>query len=107
MTDEEIEFALKQYVTGGGRNVMNMDWAGTLDYINRLKAERDYWKAQFEWQAEQDKNALIGERQAIKDTAKEILKKVLYFGRDTKYGEVYPCDIKKVAKKYGVEVDDE
>lgn len=38
MADEEIEFALKQYATGGGRNVMNMDWAGTLDYINRLKA---------------------------------------------------------------------
>lgn len=37
MTDEEIEFALKQYATGGGRNVMNMDWAATLDYINRLK----------------------------------------------------------------------
>lgn len=95
MTDEEIEFALKQYVIGGGRNVVNMDWAAALDYINRLKAEKE---------------------QVRKDAAKEILQEVYKLCgnlvADNSPDSIDFMDFARaelltdLCQKYGVEVDE-
>lgn len=96
MTDEEIEKALKcfamdydgkqcsdclnesscPYNKEVNLTAVNDLCDDALDYIKRLKDERDYWKAQFEFQAEQDKNALMREQEIRKDTAKAIRERI-------------------------------
>lgn len=110
MTDEEIEFALEQYSLAGGRNVQNVDWAGMLDYIHRLKAENEdlYFQNQ-NLQTYIDNhekiwkcNAEIGKAQVRKDTAKEIFLAIY------NWEEIGFSEIKWFAKEYyGIEVDDE
>lgn len=39
MTEQEIELCLKRLATCKTTDVMNFDYAGTLAYIERLKAE--------------------------------------------------------------------
>lgn len=39
MTDEEIEICLERFTIGKATDVMNFDYAGTLAYLQRLKAE--------------------------------------------------------------------
>lgn len=39
MTEQEIEHCLERFTMGKTTNVMNFDYAGTLAYIQRLKAE--------------------------------------------------------------------
>ena len=39
MTEQEIEFCLERFTMGKTTDVMNFDYAGTLAYIQRLKAE--------------------------------------------------------------------
>lgn len=118
MTDEEIEFALEQYSLAGGSNVQNMDWAGTLDYINRLKeqlykTEQKLAECEVGYLATLDLERRMradDKEQIRKGTAKEILKIV----ESVKHGENGmryrnpDCVIaSKIKEKYGVEVDDE
>lgn len=39
MTEQEIERCLERFTIGKATDVMNFDYAGTLAYIQRLKAE--------------------------------------------------------------------
>lgn len=39
MTEQEIEHCLERFTMGKTTDVMNFDYAGTLSYIQRLKAE--------------------------------------------------------------------
>lgn len=39
MTEQEIEFCLERLATCKTTDIMNFDYAGTLSYIQRLKAE--------------------------------------------------------------------
>ena len=39
MTEQEIERCLERFAMGKACDVMNFDYAGTLAYIERLKAE--------------------------------------------------------------------
>lgn len=118
MTDEEIEFALKQYVIGGGRNVVNMDWAAALDYINRLKAENeDMYGELMNLRAYIDNheeiwkhNAEIDKAIVRKDTAKEIWQSL--YNECCRNPDLYNItlnrnDIIIQARCHGVEVDDE
>lgn len=115
MTEQEIEFALQQYSLAGARNVQNMDWAGTLDYINRLKAKnkelQDKNRRVLDWKQWQEKfnNEMIDrfdeelnkqKEQIRKDTAKEIFQAIY------NWGKIGFSEIKWFAKEYySVEVD--
>jgi hypothetical protein len=113
MTDEEIEFALEQYSLAGGRNVQNVDWAGMLDYIHRLKAENEdlYFQNQ-NLQTYIDNhekiwkcNAEIGKAQVRKDTAKEIL--VKWWKENIATGNEYGNDyVDELVLDYGLDYDD-
>lgn len=141
MTDEEIEQGLQAMLLhlnwGTVERANAVDTAGkgdnqyggmpkdiaiihaTLDYINRLKEDRNYWKLQFEWQAEQDKNALMGVRQIRNDTAKKIFKTILddyqgvdyysflFDGLQAIADDMYGIRIMQSENGVSVEVDDE
>lgn len=44
MTEQEIERCLERFATCKATDVMNFDYAGTLEYIQRLKAENEALK---------------------------------------------------------------
>ena len=48
MTAEEIEHCLERFTMGKTTDVMNFDYAGTLAYIQRLKAENAALKEKLE-----------------------------------------------------------
>lgn len=48
MTEQEIERCLERFTIGKATDVMNFDYAGTLAYIQRLKAENAELRARLE-----------------------------------------------------------
>ena len=48
MTDEEIEICLERFTMGKTTDVMNFDYAGTLAYLQRLKAENAVLRARLD-----------------------------------------------------------
>lgn len=122
MTDEEIELILSNCPKGTFS-------AKVYDYINRLKAENESKEnCTIEQHAEihrlkdqihEIRQENIRDRKKIrKDTAKEILRdmqlRLLHDYTDEETGYQYPNiatadiyqDLKEIAKKYDVEVDD-
>lgn len=49
MTEQEIERCLERLSTCKAADIMNFDYAGTLAYIQRLKAENAALYKAFEW----------------------------------------------------------
>ena len=114
MTDEEIEFALEQYSLAGGSNVQNMDWVGTLDYINRLKeqiyqTEQKLAECEVGYQATLDLERRMradDKEQIRKNTAKDIIQ-LMKQVQEMFYDKEYTAIQNIISKRYGVEVDDE
>ena len=48
MTEQEIERCLERFATCKATDIMNFDYAGTLAYIQRLKAKNDDLRARLE-----------------------------------------------------------
>lgn len=48
MTEQEIELCLERFTIGKATDVMNFDYAGTLTYIQRLKAENAALRARLD-----------------------------------------------------------
>lgn len=127
MTDEEIEKCL-MCMRGSGEDckechrpvtaVLDTVIYDALDYINRLKEKNNTLEQNLEkfgmvytgMLEFQDKLKSAAVEKAKKGTAKEILQEVFDI---IKIAELYDTtnitvfDIKVIAKKYGVEVDDE
>lgn len=78
MTEQEIERCLERFSTCKATDVMNFDYAGTLAYIQRLKAQNDDLRARL------DKFPIVN----IGDTIWYI------FGLEN--GEVQPWEIERI-----------
>ena len=78
MTEHEIERCLERFATSKATDVMNFDYAGTLAYIQRLKAKNDDLRERL------DKFPIVN----IGDTIWYI------FGLEN--GEIQPWDIERI-----------
>lgn len=119
-TDEQIEKALSICGTTPECDFRNCPYGAdmscrrthnldTLDYLKRIKADRDYWKSETEI-------ARKGIGEAAKETAKNIYKAVtpLLIMKNKKYGddamtitanEWFEKKVKEIFEPFGVEVD--